>query len=248
MKIQDPVYKGKFIKRYKRFFADIEFEDEIITALVPNTGSLKTCLNEGSECYFTTHDDPKRKLKYTLQMLKTPDSWVGINTHFPNFLAFELWEKTPLKHWKKYDQAQKEIKINTKSRLDLVLWKNSDQFSQTKIKTEHIEQHQFHFVEVKNVTMVKDEIALFPDSVTTRGQKHILELMELMEKGHSCELLFVVQRDDAKGFAPASEIDPEYARLLNEARHKGLTITPIVCDISKTKLSLNPKKILPLKF
>ena len=111
MKIQDPVYKGKFIKRYKRFFADIEFEDEIITALVPNTGSLKTCLNEGSECYFTTHDDPKRKLKYTLQMLKTPDSWVGINTHFPNFLAFELWEKTPLKHWKSTTKPKKKLRL-----------------------------------------------------------------------------------------------------------------------------------------
>lgn len=225
--------QGKLLKRYKRFFADILFEGEIITAHVPNTGSLKSCLFPDQKCFFSESDNPERKLKYTLEMLETPTGLVGVNTQVPNMLTKKALASIFLDHWKNFDVVIPEFKINSETRLDFKLQNSST--------------GKCHFIEVKNVSLMIDEIAFFPDAETTRGQKHLKELMFLLDQGHDCELLFFIQRDDVKKFKPAADIDPEYAQLLKQAHKKGLRVTPIVCKMNPQDISLQ-KNILPVEF
>lgn len=249
MRYAEPLIKGKFLKRYKRFFADVEIDGEVVTAHTPNTGSMKGCLFEGADCYVSFKDDPKRKLKYTLEQLHTPTSWVGVHTGHPNKLAKEAFDDKLLPHWKGYDFARPEVKINEKTRIDLALWKKQPGLEEIKKwNVSLLDEFKFHIVEVKNVTLAKDDTALFPDAVTTRGQKHLQELIDLIQKGHTCELLFTVQRSDTDIFSPATEIDPEYSRLLKEAKKAGVKLSPYVIDITPEEIRLNPKKLLPIQF
>lgn len=250
MKFTSPLNDGRFIRRYKRFFADIQWGNEIITAHVPNTGSLKGCLIEGAPCRFTISDDPKRKLKYTLQMIKVGRTWVGIHTGLPNTIVWEAFESKSLPHWKKFQWGRREVKINDQSRIDLVFWdKKNPQDPSKKINTSWFQNTRngaFHFVEVKNVTFRNGDFAQFPDAVSTRAQKHLLELMKLIEKGHSAEIFFTVQRNDCKYFAPADEIDPEYGRLLREAKKAGVLISPYSCSVNPKEVQVNRTKKLVL--
>lgn len=240
MKFDKPVYKGKFLKRYKRFFADVEIDGEVVVAHCPNTGSMKTCIGDNIDCAVTHNDDPKRKLKYTLELTKPGKSWVGVNTGRPNKMVEELFHNSPLEHWKQYDRCATEVKINDKSRIDLVLW-NSEEFEGKKPKVKDIEENNcFHFIEVKNVTLKEGDLALFPDAETTRGQKHLEELMTLKAEGHSTEILFTVQRNDVEAFSPAKDIDPKYAKLLKECDSKGVFVTAL-----KAKLSLKETTLIP---
>lgn len=218
MRFEEPLRTGKFIKRYKRFFADVEIDGKIVVAHVPNTGSLKTCLFDGAECVVAESTNPERKLKATLHFLKTPTSWVGVNTSLPNFLAYEA--RATL--WPGFTYAQREFKISKESRLDMVLAPDEASFTAGR---------GLHHVEIKNVTFAEGETAYFPDAVSTRGQKHLRDLMALKTAGHGAELLFVVQRQDCKYFAPAETIDPEYSRLLREARDAGVRVRAVVCAI-----------------
>lgn len=242
MKFSRKLQEGIFLKRYKRFFADIEYQGQIITAHVPNTGSLKSVNNPGQPCLFSETDNLERKLKFTLEMIKSPSgAWVGVNTSTPNAIVKEKLQHTVghqkelsiFAHWMGFDKILPEYKINAETRLDFALKKsNSD---------------KVHFIEVKNVTLEEGGIAKFPDAVTERGQKHLRELMNLMEHGHTAELVFTVQRNDCGGFAPADSIDPEYGKLLREAYHKGLKLTPLVVDLSHDSVELSEMQ-LPLKF
>lgn len=249
MKYPRPLKQGTFLKRYKRFFADIEYGGEILTAHCPNTGSMKGCNQPGSLCLFSSHDDPKRKLKHTLEAIRAESGlgWVGINTSYPNLLAKEAFDQRLFSHWDRFDQAKAEAKINAQSRIDLVLWR-SEHLKSGKSYTPQLltdsDCPPLHFVEVKNVTLSDEKGgALFPDAVTERGQKHIRELMELMERGHSGEFLFVVQREDCTHFKPAKDIDPEYARLLSQAASKGLKITAAKCRFLEDSLVIDPEPL-----
>ena len=179
-------------------------------------------------------------------MIKTPTSWVGVNTSHPNSLVKELWESKTIPHWQEYDAGQLEVKINKETRLDMALWKISDQRELKKGKLASTEA-PLHFIEVKNISLAENSVALFPDAVTERGQKHLKEMMELMDQGHTCELVFVVQRQDCEHFAPADLIDPEYGKILRKAHKKGLRVTPLTCEMSPETLALKTH-ILPLKF
>lgn len=242
MKFSHKLQEGIFLKRYKRFFADIEWQGNQITAHLPNTGSMKTVNNPGQHCLFSVSDNPERKLKYTLQMIKSPTGvWVGVNTVIPNMIMKEALHRTvghsgivgTFAHWSHFDEVKQEHKINEESRLDFVLKKKGSD--------------KMHFIEVKNVTMAEEGIAKFPDSISERGQKHLRELMSLMESGHSAELVFTIQRHDCGSFAPADDIDPEYGRLLREAHQKGLKISPLVVDLSPEAAELS-ETLLPLKL
>lgn len=227
------MHKGKLIKRYKRFFADIDYQGQKITAHVPNTGSLKSCLFENQNCFFSDADNPERKLRYTLEILETPTGLVGVNTQIPNNMIKKAIEEKLLDHWKGFDVVKPEFKINSETRLDF--------------KLENSNSKKSHFIEVKNVSLMEKGVALFPDAETVRGQKHLKELMQLMEEGHSCEIVFFVQRSDIHKFSPAVEIDPKYASLLKEAADKGLRISPVVCHLSEKGITLD-KKLLPVEF
>jgi sugar fermentation stimulation protein A len=223
MEFKSPLQEGIFLKRYKRFFADIEWKGEVITAHVANTGSLKTCSEPNSPCLFTVHDDPKRKLKYSLEMIKAPSgSWVGINTSVPNALVKKALTEKILNHWEGWSEVHPEFKINDETRLDFRLSNGK----------------KHHYIEVKNVTLARDGHAQFPDAETTRGQKHLKEMMSLMKEGHSAELVFVIQREDCKAFAPAEDIDPAYGKLLREAVKSGMRVTAMTTKLSPSGICL----------
>ena len=245
MRFTKPILEGTFLKRYKRFFADVTLDGQTVVAHVPNSGSMKGCNIAGSLCRVTHDDNPERKLKYTLEMIQAPTSWVGVNTQIPNKIVREGIENKILKHWKKYNFHQGEAKINDKSRLDFVLCEEEfGEFKKVNLKTT---KQKFHFIEVKNVSLVEDGIAKFPDAVTERGQKHLLELMKLIDQGHTAELVFTIQRSDATVFSPAKEIDPEYAKLLKQAQDHGVILSPLLCSLSTEEVLLTPET-LKVKF
>jgi len=243
VKFSDPIIDALFLKRYKRFFADVQLQgkgQKKVVAHVPNTGSLKGCLPKKAPCRVTYNDNPKRKLKYTLQMVKTPSSWVGVNTSLSNQLVWEAFTKGQLPKWNEWDFGQKEVKITAKSRIDLVLWKKQNKAPppDKRLSAPDFILNRFHFVEIKNVSLAEGNRALFPDAITTRGHKHIQELMELIEQGHSAEMLFTVQREDCKVFSPADAIDQKYGRLLREATQKGLHLSVYPCRLNKNNIQL----------
>ncbi len=243
MKFEQKLQEGIFLKRYKRFFADIEWQGNTVVAHVPNTGSLKSVNHPGQHCLFSEATNPERKLKFTLQMIKSPaGSWVGVNTSIPNAIVRETLERVvghkdkipgTFSHWSEFDEIKAEYKISAETRLDFALSKKGSD--------------KMHFIEVKNVTLAEEGMAKFPDAETTRGQKHIRELMDLMDKGHTAELLFTIQRHDCGSFAPADDIDPVYGQLLREAYHKGLRISPLVVDLTATEVLLS-ETLLPLRI
>ncbi len=242
LEFKDPLFEGTFLKRYKRFFAEIKYQGETIVAHVPNTGSMKGLVESERPCRFTFVDDPKRTLKYTLQMLKDDDSWVGVNTHLPNAIVAEAFERKLVEHWAAFTDCRREVKISDESRIDLVLSNATST----------------HYVEVKNVTMaeklrgaaqaggtsaVATNRALFPDAKTERGRKHLNELASLVGKGHTAEMLFLVQRTDCVSFAPAEAIDAAYAKTLREVVAAGVKISVYPVDFSANGISLRPQKI-----
>ncbi len=229
MKYKTTVREGIFLKRYKRFFADVKLGDDTVVAHVANTGSLKSAVEAGAACLVTDAENPERKLKYTLEAVRMPSgAWVGVNTSWPNFLTKEAFEQGVFPHWKSFDQIQSEVKLSPETRIDLVL-------SNSKTGKKH-------YIEVKNVTMAsgalaeKKGTAHFPDAVTERGQKHLRELMKLVEAGHTAEIFFAVQRSDCRSFSPADEIDPEYSRLLREAEKCGVVVTAALVDVGPKEI------------
>lgn len=241
MNFKDQLFEGTFLKRYKRFFADIRFKNEIITAHVPNTGSMKGLIETEKPCKFTFIDDPKRTLKYTLQMLKDETSWVGVNTHLPNGIVEEAFNEKQIAHWEEFTEIQREVKISKESRVDIVL-KNAK---------------RTHYVEVKNVTMTEGHIAvhadkkskrhassaIFPDCKTERGRKHLRELLALTKQGHTAEMLFLVQRTDCETFAPAEQIDPEYAQILKEVKKAGVAVSAYPVEFLDNGIRLDSKNL-----
>lgn len=244
-----PLVDGQLIRRYKRFFADVKLKDSSeIVAHVPNTGSLKGCLNPESPCRLSPVEDPRRQLKYTLQMVQAGTHWVGVNTHLSNHLVWEAYQENLISHWQTKTSGQREVKISPQSRIDLVLW-DSDSHSPDpaqRLQSSDFEKFQFHFVEIKNVTLAERQVALFPDAVTSRGQKHLKELMTLIDRGHTAEIFFTVQREDCHSFSPAVDIDPEYARLLGSATGRGLKVTAMNCQLSKKGIRLDPSSSLKI--
>lgn len=254
MRFDEPTREAEFIKRYKRFFADVRLGDEVLTTLVPNTGSLKTCLFEGSACVISDSSSPTRKLKSTLQFLRTPTSWVGVNTSLPNALVEEAWQEGLVPDWRASKACRMEYKISKETRLDMVLGLSAEDIPAkftlpVDVNAQMREANaKLTFVEVKNVTMAVDGVAQFPDAVTTRGQKHLVELMTLKKLGYGAEIVFVIQRQDCATFSPADQIDPDYGRLLREARTVGVVVRAFACDIDPlVGVKINPAPIY-LKF
>nr|WP_319494020.1 DNA/RNA nuclease SfsA [uncultured Desulfobacter sp.] len=207
--------KGKLVKRYKRFLADIELDTgEVVTAHCPNSGSMKGCAQAGAEAWISQSTNPKRKLKYTWELTRIDGTFIGINTLVPNRLVKASVENDLIPELSGYSQVRSEVKTSEHTRLDLMLEGTNGKQC---------------FVEIKNCTLVENRVARFPDAVTTRGQKHIQELVDLVSKGHRAILFFLVQRTDADAFTPAADIDPEYAKKLMQARLKGVEI--IVRDV-----------------
>ena len=218
---------GKLIKRYKRFLADVELNDgTIVTAHCPNTGSMAECSQPGQPVYLSTHNNPRRKLKYTWELIKMPTSLVGVNTLVPNRLVVESIKAGVIPDLTGYDNVDREVKINDHTRLDFVL-------------THHGAKSCYG--EIKNCTLVNNGVAAFPDAVTARGLKHINELEALVESGHRCVMFYFIQRMDARVFKPADHIDPEYGKGLRRAVRRGVEVLAYDVHIDLEGIRLNSR-------
>lgn len=251
MKFKKKLLEGVLLQRYKRFFADIEYQGEKLTIHVPNTGSLKGVIekNQRQLCWFSLHGDSTKKLKGTLEAVQTTSgAWVGVNTMHPNKIVAEAIQNSiasgqcHFSHWSEYAFYKPEYKISKSTRLDGVFYKNEDDLQSPKAKK--------HFIEIKNTTLVDtinrpggDNLALFPDAVTERGQKHLREMIELMKQGHRAELIFTIQRTDVTAFAAAKDIDPEYAKLLWQAKKTGLIISPVLVTLNPSEIFLTKNRL-----
>lgn len=231
-------FNGKFIKRYKRFFVDIQMLNgpdagKTITAHCPNTGSMKGLLIEGADVVVTHNDNPDRKLKYTLEMISLNGYLVGVNTSLTNKLVHEALLAETIKELAGYKKIKPEHKISKETRLDFFL-------------TEHLTQPDC-YIEVKNVTLKDDKTnaAIFPDAVTERGLKHLNELYELKKSGSRAVMLYVIQREDIDHYSLENIIDKAYSDRAKELKEIGLEIYPYQCSLSKNEIKIH--KIVPIK-
>ena len=216
--------KGTLIKRYKRFLADVRLDnDEIVTCHCANSGSMLECCEPGREVYLSPQNSPKRRLKYTWEIIRMDTSFVGVNTNIPNRLVKKSIENNLIQELNNYDSVKSEVKVSDHSRLDLMLTGS---------------HRRNCLVEIKNCTLVQDGLAAFPDAVTTRGLKHLVELQRLIKQGNRCVMFYLVQRMDAKSFSPADNIDPAYGDELRQAEKNGVEILvyDTIIDLKKIKL------------
>lgn len=214
--------KGKLIKRYMRFLADVELENgEKVTAHCTNTGSMKSVNIPGADVLLSPVNDPKRKTKFTWEMIKINSQWAGVNTANANKLAFEWVSNNEIPGLKNLQDLRTEKKFHD-SRFDIYGYDGEKQV----------------WMEVKNVSLKEGDFALFPDAVTTRGQKHLKTLMQVVEQGHRAAMIYVVQRSDINQFAAAKDIDPDYAKLLEEAKQKGVEVYVCQAVLSENEILL----------
>ena len=224
MKISPAFEEAIFIKRYKRFFADIELSDgSELTIHCANTGSMKNCLSPGQPCWYSRSDNPKRKLPGTLEFITTTGGRLaGVNTARPNKLVVEAIENGVISELQGYDNLRTEVRYGGEnSRIDILLEQGETQC----------------FVEVKSVTLeAEGKQARFPDAVTTRGAKHLRELMHVVAQGQRGVLVFCVQLTDIDEVAAAQEIDPAYSQTLAEAIAAGVEVLVYGCSLSPDEI------------
>ena len=226
MKFTKTLIKGKLIKRYKRFFTDIKLNKEVVIAHCPNTGSMMGLLDQGNEVYITKNDDPKRKLKYTLEIIRVKKKLVGINTHFANKIAFHGLSNDLIKEVANNDNIKPEVFFDKETRFDFLIEKKG----------------QKSFLEVKNVTLFRDKkIAEFPDAITTRGSKHLLTLIDAIKKGYQSYLIFLVQIQNMEYFRIAKDIDSKYYKNYLIAKKAGVNFLAYRCNISSKKIYIDKK-------
>ena len=226
MNFESRLISGLFIKRYKRFFVDIKINNKIITAHCPNTGSMFGLMRKGNKVWISKSNNPNRKLKYTLEIIEDNNSKVGVNTHLANKIVHHALQNNLIKEFDNILDIKPETKFGLNTRFDFLV----------KDKKYNI------FIEVKNVTLSrKKNLAEFPDAVTTRGLKHINELLKASRKNYKIFILYLIQRNDCKSFTIAKDIDPEYAKTLAKAVKKKLNILCYDCKFSSKGIILNSK-------
>ena len=224
MKFKESLLQGIFIKRYKRFFVDIKYKNKTITSHCPNTGSMMGLLDKDNIVFFSKSDNPDRKLKYTLQIIKAKNKLVGINTHLTNKIALEALTNKKIKDLIKYNTIQSEVKFSEKTRFDFLISNNKEKC----------------FVEVKNVTLSrKNKIAEFPDSPTARGIKHLNDLCLSKKKGFKAFILYLIQRNDCESFSIAADIDLDYKVSLEKALKSGVKLLCYDCKLDGDEIKLN---------
>ena len=230
MRLPSPLVPGVLIRRYKRFLADVRLTDgRLVTAHCPNSGSMKGCNVPGRKVLLSVAENPKRKTRYTWELIHLPSTWVGINTLTANRLVAEAALDNSIPELGPFDKLAKEVTLEH-SRIDFCLLRGDSSF----------------FVEVKNVTLVEDGTALFPDAPTARGRKHLQTLIDAVRRGHRGAMFYVVQREDAKRFAPAAQIDFTYAEALSRARQAGVQIIAYRARVSPEEIFLHT--VLPVEL
>ena len=230
MKFKKELIHGHLVRRYKRFLADVVLDDgSEVTAHCTNSGTMKSCLEEGAEVWLTPVDDPNRKTQFTWEMIRIGGDWVGINTSNPNTLAFEWVNGELIPGLEGMKGLKREVKWED-SRFDLYGEGPGGPC----------------FIEVKNVTLKDGHRALFPDAVTVRGRKHLNTLIRVKRSGMRAIMLYVVQRMDVNIFSTAREIDPAYAETLEEAVRRGVEIMVAQAKVSPTEIKFH--RMLPVEL
>ena len=226
MNFENKLISGVLIKRYKRFFIDVKIKNKLITAHCPNTGSMKGLLKKGNKVWLSKSDNPNRKLKYTLQIIEDCGSKVGVNTHLTNKIFLNALQNNLVKEFDRDINIKPEVKFGNNTRFDFLITK----------------ENYKAFVEVKNVTLMrKDRVAEFPDAITSRGAKHINELVKASKKGYKVYIAFIIQREDCNQFAIANDIDPDYSELISKAVKKKLNLICYDCKFSPKGIKVNKK-------
>ena len=226
MNLKNKFISGLFIKRYKRFFVDVKIHNKLVTVHCPNTGSMYGLLKAGNKVWVSKSNNPKRKLKYTLEIIEDNKSKVGVNTQLTNKIVLHALRNNLIKEFKNISVIKPESKFGKNTRFDFLI----------------INKKNKTFIEVKNVTLSRRKgLAEFPDAVTTRGLKHINELVKAAKKNYKIFILYLIQRDDCKTFAVAKDIDPNYAKAIEKAVKKNLNILCYDCKFSSKGIKLNKK-------
>ena len=234
MKFPDPLIAGRLVKRYKRFLADVELEDgTIVTAHCANSGSMLSVKEPGSEVWLSPARNPERKLRYTWELIKIGKTFVGINTALPNGIVEEAIKENKIPELAGYASLRREVKYGKNSRIDLLLEDPA---------------RPICYVEVKNVTLrrglKKGDPVEFPDSVTTRGAKHLVELADMVKQGHRSVMMYLVQRQDGDTFTIAGDIDPDYKAGLDTAIAAGVEVLCYQCTLNTKGIKVSK----PLKL
>ncbi len=222
MKFTNSLIKGKLLKRYKRFFADIKVNNKIITAHCPNTGSMQGLLDQGNEVLVTEHNDPKRKLKFTLEIIKANKRYVGVNTHRANKIVNHGLENKLISEFKTIKNIKPEFKFSDDTRFDFLC--------------------DSYLIEVKNVTLFREnDIAEFPDAVTSRGTKHLNMLIKSIKKGYKPHVLFLTQIQNINNFRIAKDIDQIYFENYKKAKKAGVKFLAYRCKLSSKEIKIEKK-------
>ena len=226
MEFTKALIKGKLEKRYKRFFADIKVNKETITAHCPNTGSMKGLLDVNNEVWISKNDNPKRKLKYTLEIIKVKKNLVGVNTHFANKIVYHGLSNNLINELNNSQSIKTEVFFDKKTRFDFLIEKNN----------------QKNFVEVKNVTLFReDKTSEFPDAITSRGSKHLKTLIDAIKKGYKSYIIFLVQIQRMEYFKIAKDIDKDYYQNYLIAKKAGVNFLAYRCKISPKEIKIEKK-------
>ena len=224
MKFKNKLITSKFQKRYKRFFADVESKGKILISHCANSGSMLGLLDKNNTAWVSPSDNPKRKLKYTLEIINDGKSNVGVNTHFANKIITEALTNKKIKELKIYNNFISEVKYGKNSRFDFQL----------------INKNTKAFLEVKSVTLSRNKgIGEFPDAVTSRGLKHLNELRDAIKHGYKSYLIYLVQREDCKFFQIAKDIDPDYYKAFIDAKKNGVKFLCYSCKVNSKEIYIN---------
>ena len=226
MDFENKLISGLFVKRYKRFFVDIKINNQVITAHCPNTGSMYGLLKKGNKVWVSKSKNPNRKLKYTLEIIEDQKVKVGVNTHSTNKIVHHALKNNLIKEFENSLEIKPETKFGKNTRFDFLV----------------INKNFKAFIEVKNVTLSREEKkAEFPDAVTSRGLKHIKELMNASKSGYKVFILYLIQREDCISFSIAKDIDADYSKTLTKAVKNNLNVLCYDCKFSTKGIRLNRK-------
>ncbi len=222
MKFTSSLIEGKLIKRYKRFFVDIKANNRTLVSHCPNTGSMLGLLDKGNDVWITKHNDPKRKLKFTLEMIKVKKRIIGVNTHRANRIVEHALNNKLIDEFKSIKNIKAEFKYSDDTRFDFLCDKK--------------------ILEVKNVTLLRDDnVAEFPDAVTSRGSKHLKMLINSIKKGYKPYVLFLTQIQDINKFKIAKDIDSNYYKDYIEAKKAGVNFIAYRCYLSSKEIKIEKK-------
>ncbi len=222
MKFTSSLIKGKLIRRYKRFFTDVEVNNKVVVAHCPNTGSMLGLLEKGNDVWISKVDDPKRKLKFTLEMIQSNQKIIGVNTHRANRIVEHGLRNKLFKEFSSIKNIKSEFKYSDDTRFDFLC--------------------DDRLIEVKNVTLNrKNDIAEFPDAITSRGTKHLKKLIESIKRGYKPYVLFLVQIQNISKFRIAKDIDSDYYNNFIDANKKGLKFIAYKCKLNSKEIVIDKK-------